>query len=162
MHTWQDLNFRFHSTGGQCAESDGACGGHQSFQVLRCGGLHLVCCDLAFFCFLFVLFLFCLLINTGSDLVYPELPLASGPRVQQVTQSAVSAGTWYQRLYFLLVLGKHLPVKTVSRLILSYTPLWLGHHRNTDAHREKEHNCGLIYRSNKPVERKIQPNERAV
>ena len=29
--------------------ADVACGGHQSFQVLRCGGLHLFCCDLAFF-----------------------------------------------------------------------------------------------------------------
>ena len=28
------------------------------------------------------------------------------------TKCSVSAGTWYQHLYFLLVLGKHLPVKT--------------------------------------------------
>ena len=48
-------------------------------------------------------------------------------------------------------------------LILSYATLWLGHHRNTDAHREGErNNCGLIYRTNKPVEGKIQPSERAV
>ena len=32
--------------------------------------------------------------------------------LQQVTQSAVSAGTWYRRLYFSTVLGKHLLVKT--------------------------------------------------
>ena len=34
---------------GVCAELDGACGGDQSFKVLRCGGLHLVWCDLAVF-----------------------------------------------------------------------------------------------------------------
>ena len=39
----------------------------------------------------------------------------------------------------------------------SYATLWLGHHRNTDAHREGEHNCGLIYRTNKPVEGKVSP-----
>ena len=46
----------------------------------------------------------------------------------------------YQRLYFLPVLGKRLPVKTVSRIILSYATLWLrlGHQRNTDAHRETD------------------------
>ena len=83
--------------------------------------------------------------------------------LQQVTQSAVkSAGTWYQRFYFLPVLGKRLPVKNVSRLILSYATLWLGHHRNTDAHRVGKHNCGVIYRTNKAVGGKIQPNERAV
>ena len=32
--------------------------------------------------------------------------------LQQVTQSTVSAGTWYWWLYFSLVLGKHLLVKT--------------------------------------------------
>ena len=36
-----DLQFRCDRSG-MCAELDGACGGHQSFQVLKIGGLHLV------------------------------------------------------------------------------------------------------------------------
>ena len=35
--------------------------------------------------YFFFLFFGCLLINTESDLVYPELPLASGPRVQSIS-----------------------------------------------------------------------------
>ena len=115
----------------------------------------------------FVVVVVCLLINTESDPVYPELPLASWTRVQSISSKLhkallESAGTWYQRLYFLPVLGKRLPVKTVSWLILSYATLWLGHHRNTDAHREGKHNCGVIYRTNKAVGGEIQPNECAV
>ena len=94
------------------------------------------------FLFFFFFFFFRLLINTGSDL---RLSVASAcfwvqgtEYLQQVTKSAVSAGTWYQRLYFVPVVGKRLPVKTVSRLILSYAALWLrlGHHINADAHRD--------------------------
>ena len=87
---------------------------------------------------------FCLLINTESDLVYPELPLASGTRVQSISSKSHKAlfqpvlGT--TDFIFLPVLGKRLLVKTVSWLILSYAALWLrlGHHRNTDAHRETD------------------------
>ena len=62
---------------------------------------------------------------------------------------------WYMLVpATLLAPGKHVLVKTISWLILSYATLWLGRQRNTDAHREGEHNCGLIYRSNKPVEGK--------
>ena len=36
-----NLQFRYDRRG-MCAELDGACGGHQSFQVVKIGGLHLV------------------------------------------------------------------------------------------------------------------------
>ena len=92
------------------------------------------------------------LINSKSDLVYPELLVtlfilfilsswAQGIEyLQQVTQSTASAGTCYQRLYFLPVLGNPLLVKEVSQLILSCAALWLrlGHHRNIDSHRETD------------------------
>ena len=55
-------------------------------------------------------------VTLSSEIVLLLLPLASGPRVKMFpashTKRSVSASTCYQQLYFLLVQGEHLPVKT--------------------------------------------------
>ena len=53
-------------------------------------------------------------INTGSDLVQPELPFASEPRVQSISsksQKVLSFSQyWYWQHYFLLVPWEHFQV----------------------------------------------------
>ena len=114
-----------------------------------------VWCDWAFF---FVCFLFACWSTPKAILFIRSFHLLLGPGYRVSPASYTKrCFSRYLVLYFLHVLGKRLPVKTVSRLILSYATLWLGHHRNTDAHREGEHDCGLIYRTVNQLRERFNP-----